>query len=151
MLAAQPSTTTAVANQLQLIHDRVIVSAALPNIAQLIGAIVAHEQPYLWPIAMASYCFLSTPQHFRLSVDRAAHIPGQPPLTIALTGILVGAANGTTRIPPSWCTNDDHTTKQLMQLAEKLWVMWAGVYQPGMRLTSRSQAIAAPAVIQKRF
>ncbi len=149
ILSGSLSPKTLVYRQMQLIHDQVIVNPVPTNITQLIGAITLNNQPYLMPIAMATYCFLCNPTSLRLATQRAAHIPQQPPLTLALTGILVGAAQGLNSIPPSWCIIDGSVTELLIQLSARLLAAWAGVYPPEMGL-EHHQSIASPHVIQKR-
>jgi ADP-ribosylglycohydrolase len=150
VLASWPVDDSLVVKQLQLVHQQVMVDVVPTNITQLIGAIALAQQPYLMPIAMATYCFICNPTNLRLATQRAVHIPQQSPLTLALTGILVGAAQGMDAIPPSWYISDIANTEVLMPLAARLLATWAGVYPVGMRLPDNSQAIAAPGVIQKR-
>ncbi|NEP61761.1 MAG: ADP-ribosylglycohydrolase family protein, partial [Symploca sp. SIO2G7] len=57
--------------------------------------------PYI-SIALAFYCFLSTPEDFRLCVNRAVRTCHQPQITAALTGALSGAYNSIIDIPVSW-------------------------------------------------
>lgn len=121
------------------------------------------------PIALAFYCFLSTPEDLRLSVVRAARsgIAGQ--LTCALTGALSGAYNGAAAIPvewrllsavesqplveggePSlWGTGSD---AKILELASNLFAVWAGVYNPsaGPDCAALARAVAAPYVIRPR-
>lgn len=149
ILSGAVSPDTLVYQQMQLIHDQVIVNPAPPNITQLIGAINLAKQPYLMPISMATYCFLCNSTSLRLATQRAAHIPQQPPLTLALTGMLVGAAQGLSSIPPSWCISDGSVTELLIQLSGRLLAAWAGVYPTAMGI-EHHQAIAAPHVLQKR-
>ncbi|MEG4803482.1 ADP-ribosylglycohydrolase family protein [Microcoleus sp. ARI1-B5] len=124
----------------------------------------------LLPIALAFYCFLNTPEDWRLSVVRAARcgIAGQ--LTCALTGALSGAYNGAAGIPvewrqvfsavesrqlaegpePSlWGTGSD---AKIVELASNLFAVWAGVYSPSAGLDAAALAIsvAAPYVIRPR-
>ncbi len=143
------SPDTLVYEQMQLIHDQVIANTAPPNITKLIGAITLAKQPYLMPISMATYCFLCNPTSLRLATQRAAHIPQQPPLTLALTGMLVGAAQGLSSISPSWCISDGSVTELLIQLSGRLLAAWAGVYPTAMGI-EHHHAIAAPYVLQKR-
>jgi ADP-ribosylglycohydrolase len=149
VLSALPSGETLVYQQIQLIQQ-IVVNSAPSNITQLIGEISLAQQPYLMPIAMAIYCFLCNPTNLRLTTQRAAHIPQQSPLTLALAGILVGAAAGMTAIPPSWYVKDISGIELLMQLSVRLLATWAGVYAPGTRLPENYQAIAAPDIIQRR-
>jgi hypothetical protein len=150
VLLAIPPGDNLVYQQLQLIHQQVILEHTPTNITQLIGAIAMAKQPYLMPIAMATYCFLCNPTNLRLATQRAVHIPQQSPITLALTGILVGTAQGMTAVPPSWYINDAASTEVLMQLAARLLATWSGVYPAGTRLPDNYHAIAAPNVIQRR-
>ncbi|MEG5058519.1 ADP-ribosylglycohydrolase family protein [Microcoleus sp. A2-C5] len=125
----------------------------------------------LIPIALAFYCFLNTPEDLRLSVVRAARcgITGQ--ITCALTGALSGAYNGVAGIPvewrqvslaevksqqlaegrePSlWGTGSD---AKIVELANNLFAVWAGVYKPdtGLDSAALARSVAAPYVIRPR-
>ncbi|MEG4814574.1 ADP-ribosylglycohydrolase family protein [Microcoleus sp. K5-D4] len=123
------------------------------------------------PIALAFYCFLNTPEDLRLSVVRAARcgIAGQ--ITCALTGALSGAYNGVAAIPVEWrqVSSAELKSQQLadgqepslwrtgsdvkiVELANNLFAVWAGVYSPDARLDSAALArsVAAPYVIRPR-
>ena len=125
----------------------------------------------LIPIALAFYCFLNTPEDLRLSVLRAARcgIAGQ--LTCALTGALSGAYNGAAAIPVEWRQVSSATLEpgslvcgrepsfwgtgsdvKIVELANNLFAVWAGVYRPGAGLSSAALArsVAAPYVIRPR-
>jgi ADP-ribosylglycohydrolase len=120
------------------------------------------------PIALAFYCFLSTPEDLRLSVFRAARcgIAGQ--LTCALTGALSGAYNGAAAIPVEWrqalstgqlrsategreslLWGTDSDAK-IVELANNLFAVWAGVYSPntGSESAARTPVVTAPYVIR---
>ena len=121
----------------------------------------------LMPIALAFYCFLSTPEDLRLSVVRAARcgIAGQ--LTCALTGALSGAYNGAAAIPVEWrqalsvtgvaspaesressLWGTDSAAK-IVELATKLFAVWAGVYSPdGASEAAQAPVVTAPYVIR---
>lgn len=123
------------------------------------------------PITLAFYCFLNTPEDLRLSVVRAARcgIAGQ--LTCALTGALSGAYNGVAAIPVEWrqVSSPDVKSQQLadgretslwgtgsdakiVELANNLFAVWAGVYRPdaGLDSAALARAVAAPYVIRPR-
>ena len=123
------------------------------------------------PIALAFYCFLNTPEDLRLSVLRAARcgIAGQ--LTCALTGALSGAYNGAAAIPVEWrqvslptlepgslvCDREPSlwgtgSDAKILELANNLFAVWAGVYRPHADLDSAAlaRAVAAPYVIRPR-
>jgi hypothetical protein len=125
----------------------------------------------LIPIALAFYCFLNTPEDLRLSVLRAARcgIAGQ--LTCALTGALSGAYNGAAAIPVEWRQVSSATLEpqplvcgrepslwrsgsdaKIVELANNLFAVWAGVYRPDADLESSAlaRAVAAPYVIRPR-
>ncbi|MBE9186025.1 ADP-ribosylglycohydrolase family protein [Microcoleus sp. LEGE 07076] len=129
------------------------------------------NQGNLLPIALAFYCFLSTPEDLRLSVVRAARcgIAGQ--LTCALTGALSGAYNGAAAIPVEWRQLSSAEVEsqrlaegrepslwgtgsdvKIVELANNLFSVWAGVYNPsaGMDSTALARAVAAPYVIRPR-
>ncbi len=150
VLATMPAAESLVYKQIQLIHEQVVINPVPTNITQMIGSIAMAQQPYLLPIAMATYCFLCNPTNLRLATQRAAHIPQQSPLTLALTGLLVGATQGITAIPPSWYVSDVSSYELLMPLAARLLATWAGVYPSGISLPDNYCAIAAPAVMQRR-
>jgi len=123
------------------------------------------------PIALAFYCFLNTPEDLRLSVLRAARcgIAGQ--LTCALTGALSGAYNGAGAIPVEWRQVSSATIEpgqlvsgrepslwgtgsdaKIVELANNLFAVWAGVYRPdvGPSSAALARAVAAPYVIRPR-
>jgi ADP-ribosylglycohydrolase len=121
------------------------------------------------PIALAFYCFLSTPEDWRLSVVRAARcgIAGQ--LTCALTGALSGAYNGAAAIPVEWrqalstagkprsATEGQESSiwgtssdAKIVELANHLFAVWAGVYsvKTGSESATRTPVVTAPYVIR---
>lgn len=104
------------------------------------------------PIALAFYCFLNTPEDFRLSVTRAIRSGYQTQTTTALTGALAGVYNSITGIPIGWrlIANQIPVGVQRLQLADHLLAVWSGVC-PGSVADWRTQvAVAAPGVIQPR-
>ncbi|MEG4026043.1 ADP-ribosylglycohydrolase family protein [Microcoleus sp. S13C4] len=123
------------------------------------------------PIALAFYCFLNTPEDLRLSVVRAARcgIAGQ--ITCALTGALSGAYNGVAAIPVEWrqvsspgvtslplaegpepSVWETRSDAKIVELANNLFAVWAGVYRPDATQDSAAlaRAVAAPYVIRPR-
>ncbi|MEG3848562.1 ADP-ribosylglycohydrolase family protein [Microcoleus sp. herbarium19] len=123
------------------------------------------------PIALAFYCFLNTPEDLRLSVMRAARsgIAGQ--LTCALTGALSGAYNGAAAIPVEWRQLSSAVVEspspasgrefsvwgtggdaKIVELANNLFAVWAGVYRPlaGLDSWAIARSVAAPYVIRPR-
>ncbi|MCD8489585.1 MAG: ADP-ribosylglycohydrolase family protein [Desertifilum sp.] len=85
----------------------------------------------------ALYCFLSTPEDFRLVVLRAARTSKTPQLTSAIAGMLAGAYNSFSGIPLSWrlgwhklshAQGTPPDIRHLSQLAHHLWAAWSGSY-----------------------
>ncbi len=103
-------------------------------------------------IALAFYCFLHTPEDFRLSVTRATRTGYQPQITAALTGALSGAYNSIIGIPVGWrlAANRISTGSQRLQLADHLLAVWSGVYDVSATEQLQQAAVAAPRVIQPR-
>jgi hypothetical protein len=152
VLETSSNTNNVLSQQLKLIQDYLYPNGdeelAPTNISELITKISQSKQSYLLPVAMATYCFLCTPTSFQIAVQRAAQIPGQPSLTLALTGVMVGTYQGLSCIPTSWYNNGSRGADQLTQLADRLISTWAGVYNPGLGLLDRSNVVASPAMIQ---
>jgi ADP-ribosylglycohydrolase len=152
VLETLPSPKDALSKQLTLIQEYLVPnsdgSPSPTSITELIAKIASSNQSYLLPAAMATYCFLSTPHSLQMAVQRAAQIPGQPSLTLALTGVLVGTYRGLSCIPTSWYTNGSKGAEQLIQSADRLVATWAGAYQPIVGAFSRANAIAATGVLQ---
>ncbi len=103
-------------------------------------------------IALAFYCFLHTPEDFRLSVTRATRTGYQPQITAALTGALSGVYNSIIGIPVGWrlAANRISTGSQRLQLADHLLAVWSGVYDVSATEQLQQAAVAAPRVIQPR-
>lgn len=103
-------------------------------------------------IALAFYCFLTTPEDFRLCVSRAARTRYQPQITSALTGALAGVYNSLIGIPVSWRLTTNHLSSSIhrLQLADRLLDAWAGVYKISASGQIRQLTVAAPQVIQPR-
>jgi len=115
-------------------------------------------------IALAFYCFLSTPEELRLSILRAARTGYQPQITTALTGALSGAYNSTSGIPTTlqmvlsrsattpltaWGMT---TTAEMLKLIDHMFAVWSGIYdqtRDSNQLLSVA-AIASPRVIRLR-
>ncbi len=111
-------------------------------------------------IALAFYCFLSTPYDLRLALLRAAQTGPCAPLVGALTGALSGAFNSLSGIPIDWqlaldaweISSEEITTQpELLNLANCLLARWSGVYEPLTFSKEFGQvpAIAAPQVIRR--
>ncbi|NEP59135.1 MAG: ADP-ribosylglycohydrolase family protein, partial [Symploca sp. SIO2G7] len=86
-------------------------------------------------------------------VNRAVRTCHQPQITAALTGALSGAYNSIIDIPVSWrlAAQRIKTSWENWQLAESLFAVWLGVYQPSVTHNHQHLAVAAPWVIQQHF
>ncbi|OCQ92960.1 hypothetical protein BCD64_09530 [Nostoc sp. MBR 210] len=87
-------------------------------------------------IALAFYCFLSTPEDFRLTVLRANRLLPSP-IIGAIAGALSGTYNSTAGIPTQWRVlylSADNSTgilvnyPQMLELTDALLAVWSGVY-----------------------
>ena len=103
-------------------------------------------------IALAFYCFLSTPCDLRLALLRAARCGEAAPVIAALTGALGGAYQGIGGLSLAWqLATGSHlwgiADTALHALAAQLFAAWSGVYAPAGRIAA---AIAAPGIIRPR-
>lgn len=105
------------------------------------------------PIALAYYCFLTTPEDFRLALTRAVQTSYYPTLTGALTGALAGAYNGTSSIPCQWLlmTKKNPLAQKIALLTTQLFATWSGVQQPNSNQNLLDiAAVASSGIIQPR-
>lgn len=124
----------------------------LPCLELAIKEITRHTSPSYGPIAIACYCFLSTPEDFSLSIRRAILAP-QPEITAALVGILSGAYNGFRGIPFSWYWESRELSNSLSgnlvsdryQLIDQLFAVWAGHYHTPPNPAWQNQIVTVPA------
>lgn len=146
---------------LQLTHQLAQVQNLLEHNASLAEAISVLEKQPSSAIALAFYCFLSTPHDLQLSVMRAA-ITSKSRTVGAIVGALSGAYNGTASIPIRWRLALSHADRplaawgcqdqaEMLSLCDSLFAVWSGVYH-STTLTSLvpATAIAAPRVIRPR-
>jgi len=95
-------------------------------------------------IALSLYFFLDTPEHFELTLKRAALT--NSPWVLSFTGALAGAYHGFTGIPLAWrLTQTDLTFSESIC---QFWGKWSGVLSENA--LPFSTAIASPLVIQRR-
>lgn len=157
---------------LDLEHTDWVLADQLAEVAHLIrsGAslAIAHRvlgtstQISFMPFAL--YCFLRTPEDYRLSLLLSTRDCARPTLTSALVGALSGCMNTTAGLSiyrRNLFQNHDtdslllqsrwgvKTETALLDIADVLFAHWAGVYRPQqMPLTRHRWAIAAPNVIR---
>lgn len=156
---------------LDLEHTDWVLADQLAEVAQLIcsGASLAIAHRVLQTstqsssMSFALYCFLRTPEEYRLSLLSTRDC-AQPTLTSALVGALSGCMNTTAGLSiyrrnsfqkhsidslllqSRWGVE---TETALLDVADLLLAHWAGVYRPHqMPLTHHRWAIAAPNVIR---
>ncbi|NJO97793.1 MAG: hypothetical protein HC764_18845 [Pleurocapsa sp. CRU_1_2] len=76
------------------------------SLQQITEQLSSKDQLQATAIALAWYCFVTTPHDFKLSVQRAARVDSKLSwLTITLTSTLSGAYNGMTVILDNWRTD----------------------------------------------
>lgn len=102
-------------------------------------------------LALAFYCFLSTPEDFRLCMSRAIRTGCQPQMTASLTGALAGTYNSTIGIPVNWHlpATSISSERVIVQLADSLLSVWSGVYQLSGEAPCQHSIVAAPHVIKQ--
>ena len=95
-------------------------------------------------IALSLYFFLDTPEHFELTLNRAALM--NSPWVLCFTGALAGAYHGFTGIPLAWRLTQ--TDLIFSERIRQFWSQWSGVLSENA--LPFSTAIASPLVIQRR-
>ncbi len=120
------------------------------GLEQVVSQLFKVAQPSTTPVVLAFYCFLSTPEDFRLSVTRAIRTAYQPQITAALTGALSGVYNSLNGIPLGWRSSKRSDSGEILQVAAHLLAVWSGVYDTTTTQSTKETAVAAPRVIQPR-
>lgn len=102
-------------------------------------------------LALAIYCFATTPEDFYLCIRRASSTGKLAPITSALTGVLAGAYNGIAGIPLNWyvASQTNSIYRAAQQQAKLLCQAWSGIYQPDTAKICWF-VVASPKVIQSR-
>jgi hypothetical protein len=101
------------------------------SLQQLTQQLSSPDRLQATAIALAWYCFATTPHDFKLSVGRAASLECNLAwLTTALTATLSGAYNGMTVISHNWRTQIKQSQSWNLenQLLLKLFRSWLGIY-----------------------
>lgn len=145
---------TPLGQQLERVQTCLETGAGLHVTLRQLRRAQAHSRtpPRSPAIALAFYCFLSTPEDFHLSAIRAVRGGNCLPLTAALTGALSGAHNSLLGIPTSWrlAASRTESGSQRLQVADRLLAAWSGIYNISATPPSLPLAVAAPRVIQCR-
>lgn len=144
-VGTSPTATAAKLSQVkELLDERAGLERAIAQLGQ------PHELSS--QIALAFFCYLSTPADFRLTVQRAA-ISDRSGVTSAIAGALSGAYNGVASIPVTQALALGVTNQaEVLRLCDVLVAVWSGVYQQSDRATTNNQivAIAAPKIVRRR-
>jgi|GEM_PF-6044114 len=145
-------TSGLLANKLGLVAREIENGSSLGSIVEQLSPLKGFTST---AIALAWYCFATTPQDFRLSIKRASLVATNFAwLTIALTGTLSGAYNGMAEISAFGRTEGENPQEQLERhLCEKLSQDWLGIYAYERRdlfYNHNLEAIALPGLIQTR-
>lgn len=111
-----------------------------------------HSCPQFLAMAAALYCFVSTPDDFRLSIQRVAHLEKEAREAVALTGALAGAYNSISGIPAPWrlMAQKNPALQEIPQQAKTLLALWSGNYCGLTGDASVKLAVAAAGTIQPR-
>jgi ADP-ribosylglycohydrolase len=147
-----------------LVQQLALVQSLLEDRAALATALIhlRTSDPFYTPLAIAFYCFLSSPDDLHLSTVRAARSGQWPVLTCSLVGILAGAYGGCDSIPGGWrfptpspspdATASPSLKTHLLSLADQLWAAWGGLYDPSNLTPAVTDqvAIAAPRILRLR-
>jgi hypothetical protein len=144
-------------DQLRLVFSAIQRGSSL---TQVVEQLSSKDQSSATAIALAWYCFATTPHDFKLSVTRAARIESnQGWLITTLTATLSGAYNGMALISQSRRVNPEQDPEAQSnwhlenQLLTKLFRSWLGIYSTegdGESYNLKLDAIALPKVIQPR-
>lgn len=119
------------------------------------------------PFALALYCFLSTPEDFRLALLRALQVGYCSTVVATLTAALSGAYNSALGIPIAWrlqlnsclastlaiaqLPNSPTSDRDIAKLAAHLMATWSGTYDTQRHeFAPLPMAVAAPRVIRPR-
>lgn len=168
-IAPETAGVTLLAQQLQQVQSLVSQRAGLETArTQLIRYASEQGDPKICQqttaIALAFYCWLSTPDDSQLAVLRSHRFAYRFPVVGALTGALAGAYNGYTSLPANWClavksssqtdasVDSGQAQPDWLTLASNLLSTWSGTYDlHGCTTQPRPlPAIAAPRVIRPR-
>ena len=126
-------------NKLRTMHLLLSQSASLET--AMVELKISND-PNSTAIATALYCFLSTPENFPISVQRAAQTRSQPHLTTLLAGALSGAYNSCVGMPMNWQLSDSiaidrRNILEQITVADRLFATWSGLYDADKTLADR--------------
>ena len=129
LLNLKEAQETPFGEQLETIQKLLCEQASLKKVEQELNK---KEQSNSLAIAQALYCFLSTPQQFRLCVSRSLQMKSQPYITATLTGAIAGVYNSWFGIPLDWRLHPQlskvNAEYQVSEQVEQVINIWLGVY-----------------------
>lgn len=153
--------STALIEALEQVHCLLNQGAGLDRTLQRLK-LQTGLTPISVTIALAFYCFLSTPEDLRLTLTRALRTPA-PQLTAMLAGGLSGAYNSNIGIPLEWRLalgyqslffSREVATPVMLQTSIDLMAAWSGVYDltnPPCQVSGNQEPmVAAPGMIRPR-
>jgi hypothetical protein len=126
------------------------------SLTQIVEQVSLPRHPGATAIALAWYCFATTPHDFKLAVKRSAGIElSQRGIITALTATLSGAYNGMKIISQDFPTEPEQEQHWHLEklLLTKLFKFWLGVYIMEGNYESynlKLEAITVPGLIQSR-
>jgi ADP-ribosylglycohydrolase len=126
---ALTSPPPSLADLLQQVQSLVRQRAGLAEAMTQLGANLSHSSE-AGTLALALYCFLSTPEDFEQTLTRAVQTAAQPLLITLIAGALAGTYNGEEGIPPRWRLSCPQAEWVGSALPERLLDAWSGAY-PG--------------------
>jgi hypothetical protein len=140
---------------MEMVQGLLMTKASLQTALDQLTAIQfpSHLDP---TIALAFYCFLSTPEDLQLALLRSARLSHQIPHLSALTGILSGTYNTVVALPLEWqlaLTDPEYPLigqmagGEIRNLATQLLAVWSGA-EDAQTFSDAAPAIAAPGVIR---
>ncbi len=142
---------------LELLHSLVNQGAAARTAILALDKQLPQEEK---TIALALYCFLSTPDSWHLSVRHAARLFPAHPALCALTGCLSGAYNSSSGLPLAWkvaslqtsATSSSPPPIQIKgrELATRLFATWSGMFAASHRLAVHTLSVASPRMSYSR-
>ncbi len=148
--------TSLISENLLTVNNLFVKSAGLERVeAQL-----SQTNKLSQTIAMAFYCFISTPEDFRLSVLQANRVKSCSQIISAITGALSGTHNNISGIPVTWLLkvsqgnlspSPSTNLSRMIKLADALVAVWSGVYDlasEGKEYWLLSSAIASQGIIR---
>ena len=130
LLSLKEAQETTLGTQLETIKKLLSEQSSLKQVTWELSTKGQFNSP---AIAQALYCFISTPQQFRLCVSRSMQMKSQPHLTATLTGAIAGVYNSWFGIPINWRLHPQlskvSAELKVSEQVEQVVNTWLGVYK----------------------